>query len=65
MKTLKTYSVYNKKTDMPVYIGGTVKQCAQAMGILEGSFRTIYSLIKTGKRGSNTWEIIPDEEVTP
>lgn len=59
---MNTYTVYNKKTDMPVCIGCTVKECAKAMGIKEGSFRTIYSLVKNGKRKTKKWEILSDDE---
>lgn len=59
----KRYSVYNKKTDMPVYIYGTAEQCAKAMGVKTVSFRAIHSKIKRGVRTHLHWEIIEENEV--
>ena len=32
------YTIYNNKTDMPVIIDGTARQCAKAMGLSLDSF---------------------------
>lgn len=34
------YSVYEAGTDRPIYINGTSKECAKAMGITLSSFYT-------------------------
>lgn len=42
-KYLKKYTVYNNKTDFPVIIDGTFRECAAAMGISVSSFdKTLY-----------------------
>ena len=59
-----TYTVYDRRTDMPLVIGGTAKECAAAMGITLGSFRTIYSKFKNGnKQSTRKWEIFLDDQV--
>ncbi len=58
----KRYTVYNKKTGLPVMIGGTSVQCAAAMGLAMTSFYSTYSRLKNGKIVSKTWEISQDEE---
>ena len=56
------YTVYNRRTDFPVMIGGTAKECAAAMGITVGSFYTIYTKIQKGNRDSGQrWEIFHDD----
>ena len=56
------YTVYNRKTDFPVMIGGTAKECAAAMGITIGSFYTIYTKTQKGNRNSGQrWEIFHDD----
>lgn len=57
-----TYTVYDRRTDFPVIIGGTAKECAAAMKIYLGSFRTIYTKLKNGnKRATRKWEIFRDD----
>ena len=57
-----TYTVYDRRTDMPVIIGGTAMECAAAMRISLGSFRTIYTKLKNGNaKSSQKWEIFRDE----
>lgn len=56
-----TYTVYHRRTDFPVIIGGTAKECAAAMKISLGSFHTIYTKLKNGnKRATRKWEIFRD-----
>lgn len=56
-----TYTVYNRRTDFPVIIGGTAQECAAAMKISLGSFHTIYTKLKNGnKRATRKWEIFRD-----
>lgn len=55
------YTVYNRKTDMPVMIGGTARECAKAMGVTLPSFYSIYSRFKNGRLDSGAkWEVFPD-----
>lgn len=56
------YTVYNRRTDLPVIIGGTARQCAAAMGITYGSFHTTYTKLKNGhKKASRKCEIFRDD----
>ena len=57
-----TYTVYDRRTDMPVIISGTAMECAAVMGITLGSFRTIYSKLKNEReQATQKWEIFRDE----
>ena len=57
-----TYTVYDRRTDMPVIIGGTAMECAAAMRISLDSFRTIYTKLKNGSnKATQKWEIFKDE----
>lgn len=62
-----TYSVYRRKTGMPVIIGGTYRECAAVMGITPKSFREIYSRFKNNSTTTgHRWEIYrddPDEDM--
>lgn len=42
------YTVYDNKTDMPVIIDGTAKECAKAMGLKMSSF---YPIVRRSKMG--------------
>ena len=44
-----TYSVYNPKDDMPIIIGGTVKECAEACGVTVATFKSAASKQRHGK----------------
>ena len=56
------YTVYNRRTDFPVIIGGTARECAAAMKISLGRFHTIYTKLKNGhKRATRKWEIFRDD----
>lgn len=55
------YTVYNRRTDFPVIIGGTARECAAAMKISLGSFHTIYTKLKNrNKKATRKWEIFRD-----
>lgn len=54
------YTVYDKKTDMPLIIGGTSAECAAAMGLTVPSFYSECSKLKHGKLESSKWEIFRD-----
>lgn len=56
------YTVYNRRTDLPVIIGGTARECAAVMKISLGSFHTTYTKLKNGnKRATRKWEIFRDD----
>lgn len=56
------YTVYDRRTDFPVIIGGTARECAAAMKISLGSFHTIYTKLKNGnKKATRKWEIFRDD----
>ena len=58
------YSVYSVKDDMPIIIGGTIPQCAKALGITVNSFQSQASKQRhgRGKDGSkHKHRIIRDE----
>jgi hypothetical protein len=44
----KYYSVYDRKTDTPVFIHGTARECAKAMGVTRNSF---YCYMTRNRRG--------------
>lgn len=55
------YTVYDRRTDLPLIIGGTAQECAAAMKISTGSFHTTYTKLKNGnKRATRKWEIFRD-----
>lgn len=53
----KRYTVYDNKTDFPVIVSGTSRECAKAMGIGMSRFWGILSG-QTNKR----WFIIKEDE---
>lgn len=59
---LKMYSVYDKKTDMPVIVYATAKECAKAMGIEPCSFYRYLTRIRDGRFNVRKWDIYVDEE---
>lgn len=58
----KYYSVYRRKTDMPVIIHGNTLECMEAAGISQATFYTYFSHTKHGTRKCK-YEIYADEEV--
>ena len=50
------YTVYNNKTDFPVIVCGTAKECADVMGIKAETFYTLLS--RSNRR--NKWHIIKE-----
>lgn len=61
-KTHVCYTVYRRRTDQPLIIGGTARECAAAMKIQLGSFHTIYTKLKNGnKKATRKWEIFRDD----
>lgn len=55
------YSVYNRKTDMPVIIHGNTLECIKAMGVSQATFYTYLSHTKHGTRKCK-YEVYEDEE---
>ena len=56
-RKLKRYTVYNNKTDFPVIVNGTHRECAEAMGI---SLDTFYKYTSTRK--TTKWTVMEDKE---
>ena len=58
------YSVYRRPDDRPIYIHGTARECAKAMGIAISTFRSFACRQLQGKKkgGQSKWEIVRDEE---
>ena len=50
------YTVYDNKTDLPIIIDGTAKQCARAMNRSEASFHCAVSRCQKGI--NKRWTII-------
>lgn len=56
----KYYSVYNRKTDEPVYIHGTSHECAKAMGVTRSTFLCYVTRNRQGKQCK--YDIYVDEK---
>lgn len=56
------YSVYHKKTDLPLVIYGTSKQCAKAMGVTLNSFYRYICRMRQGKIKLRKWSVYQDEK---
>ena len=60
-RQLNRYTVYDRRTDLPVMVNGTARECAAAMGVTLGSFRTLYTKLKNGCPAvGHRWEIFKD-----
>lgn len=57
----KRYSVYDAKTDMPIVIYGTARECAEAMGITLNSFHRCVMRTRQGKHKIRKWAVYEDE----
>ena len=55
------YSVYHKKTDQPLVLYGTSKECAKAMGISINSFYRYICRMRGGKIKLRKWAVYEDE----
>lgn len=55
------YSVYHRKTDMPVIIHGNTLECIAAMGVSQATFYTYLSHTTHGTRKCK-YEVYKDEE---
>lgn len=58
------WSVYRKSDDMPIFIHGTMAQCAEAMNITVGTFKAYASRQRNGKQhgGLSKYEIVRDPD---
>lgn len=56
------YSVYHKKTDLPLIIYGTSKECAKAMGIKVNSFYRYIVRMRQGRIRLRKWAVYQDEK---
>lgn len=56
----KRYTVYNNYTDYPVIVCGTVKECAEVMGIMPNNFYSIRC--KSNKGIDKKWTIIDEKD---
>ena len=61
MPPAKRYSVYHKKTEVPLAIYVTSKECAKAMGIKLNSFYRYICRMRGGKINLRTWLVYEDE----
>lgn len=52
------YSVYSAKDDLPIVIYGTIKECANALGITVASFKSCASRQRKGKPRSGITKYI-------
>ena len=56
MSTCSLYTVYDNRTDEPVIVSETAKECAKRLNIKECSFYSILSRFNSGK--STRWAIV-------
>lgn len=57
---VRMYSVYSKKTDQPLIIYATSKDCAKAMGIKVNSFYRYICRMRGGKIELRKWVVYED-----
>ena len=58
----KRYSVYHVKTDIPLIIYATSKECAKAMGVKLNSFYRYIVRMRQGKIKLRKWSVYEDEK---
>ena len=59
------YSVYSVKDDLPLIVGGTIPQCAKALGLTIDSFYSQASKQRHGRGHDGSkrkWKIIRDDD---
>lgn len=61
MPYCKRYSVYHRKTDMPLILYATAAECAAAMGIRLDSFYRHMVRERQGKVRLRKWAVYEDE----
>ena len=57
----KMYSVYHAKTDTPLIIYATSRECAKAMGVTLNSFHRYLVRMRQGKIKLRKWAVYEDE----
>lgn len=57
----KHYSVYNRKTDLPVIIHGKTSECMRTLGVSRATFYSYVAHTRNGTRKCK-YEIFVDEE---
>ena len=55
------YSVYHKKSELPLILYGSSKECAKAMGIKVNSFYRYICRMRQGKIKLRKWLVYEDE----
>lgn len=60
-KSYKHYSVYKRKTDQPVIIHATSRECLQVLGVSQATFYCYVTHTRNGTRKCK-YEIFVDEE---
>lgn len=60
-RPFKYYSVYRRKTDMPVIIHATSRECLEVMGVSPATFYCYVTHTRNGTRKCK-YEIFVDEE---
>ena len=58
----RKYSVYHQKTDLPLIVYATSKECAKAMGIKVNSFYRYICRMRGGKIKLRKWQVYLDSE---
>lgn len=58
----RKYSVYHRKTDQPLIVYATSKECAKAMGIKINSFYRYICRMREGKIKMRKWQVYLDSE---
>ena len=58
----KFYSVYNRKTDEPVIIHGTTRECMAATNLTKSSFYTYVTCTRYNNVKKRRYDIYVDEE---
>ena len=61
MGRTRRYSVYHQKTEQPLIIYATARQCADAMGIKRNSFYRYIVRMRGGKIQLRKWAVYEDE----
>ena len=62
MPAAKMYSVYRTKTDTPLVVYGTSKECAKAMGIKLNSFFHYIARVRKNPQTQSKWTVYEDSQ---
>ena len=58
----RKYSVYHRKTDQPLIVYASAKECAKAMGIKINTFYRYICRMRGGKIQLRKWQVYLDSE---